>query len=221
MPDESKDVFLPLLRMDIVLMPHNSIVLEVDAEPIYSLMKDMIEEDGEFAVFYEDEDGMSEFGVIGFVEQHEYTAEDTLVCKITGLERIEAKTIIPSERLGNSFRSNAEGFSAEEMRSLIMYDFVDGIRLSDVDEEPNPALKDEIFTFIETSVLKLNPDYDIASLRKWMNDTETDELSFRLMNGFYTDNSIELNALRTELLGTDSENERLQLFKKLLEAPQE
>lgn len=221
MADETKDIFLPLLRMDIVLMPHNSIVLEVDTEPIYSLMKDMIEEEGEFAVFYEDEDGMSEFGVIGFVEQYEYTEEDTLVCKITGKERIEAKTIIPSERLGNSFRSNADGLSAEEMRSLIMYDFVDGVRMSDTEEESEPALKDNIFTFIETSILKINPDYDIASLRKWMNDAETDELSFRLMNGFYTDNSPELNAVRTELLSTNSENKRLQLIKKLLEAPQE
>lgn len=221
MSDELKDIFLPLLRMDIVLMPHNSIVLEVDAEPIYSLMKDMIEEEGEFAVFHEDEEGMSEFGVIAYIEQYEYTAEDTLVCKITGKERIEAKTIIPSERLGNSFRSNAEGLSAEDLRSLMMYDFVDGTRLSDDDEASNPTVKNDIFAFIESSVLKLNPGYDIESLRQWMADADTHELSFRLMNGFYTDNSPELNALRSELLRSSSENERLQIFKKLLEAPQD
>jgi hypothetical protein len=54
-----------------------------------------------------------------------------------------------------------------------------------------------------------------------MADADTHELSFRLMNGFYTDNSPELNALRSELLRSSSENERLQIFKKLLEAPQD
>ncbi|MCC6550416.1 MAG: hypothetical protein IT279_10135 [Ignavibacteriaceae bacterium] len=221
MTDESKDIFLPLLRMDIVLMPHNSIVLEVNSEPVYSLMKDKIEEDGEFAVFFEDDEGMSEFGVTAYVEQYEYAAEDTLVCKITGKERIEAKTIIPSERIGNTFRSNANELSAEELRSLVMYDFVDGTLLSDVVEEPNPSVKKDIFTFIESSILKLNPDYNIESLRRWMSDAETEQLSYRLMNGFYTDNSPMLNQIRTELLSRNSENERLQIFKKLLEAPQE
>lgn len=220
MADEAKDIFLPLLRMDIVLMPHNSIVMEIDSEPIYSLMKDMIEEEGEFAVFYEDDDGMSEFGVIAYVEQYEYTAEDTLVCKITGKERIEAKTIIPSERLGNSFRENASELSAEELRSLTMYDFVDGTRLTDISEETDSGLKHEIFSFIEKAVLKLNPDYDIESLRGWMEESQAEELSFRLMNGFVKDNSPELNETRTRMLGSSSENERQRIMKQLLETLQ-
>jgi len=215
MEANSNDVFAPILRMDIVLLPHNSIVMEAEEEPYLSLMKDMIQEEGEFAVFYEDEQGINEFGCLAFVEQYEYDAEK-LICKITGTDRVEAKTVIPSERIGTSLREIADsGISAEEMRNISLYDFVDGVLVTDDEEEPDSALREKLFVLIEAAVLKINPDFDRNSLQSWFNESGTEDFSFKMMNGLVTENSPELNQIRLQILQSKSENSRLQMIQQL------
>lgn len=216
MEEEKNDVFAPILRMDIVLLPYNSIVLEAEEEPYLSLMKDMIRDEGEFAVFYEDEEGINDYGCLAYVEQYEYDA-DKLICKIVGTDRVEAKSIIPAETIGTSLREISDsGISAEEMRNLSLYDFVDGVLVLDDEEEPDDKLRTDLYEHVEAAVLKINPDFDKESLSEWFKESGTEHFSYKMMNGLVTENSQEVNEIRLEILQSKSENDRLTLLKNLL-----